>query len=224
MKKTLKILLILFIIAALAVCAIVGSYFLVGISGGKSIIKDEISLEKADAIVILGAKVYSSGNPSPMLRDRLLKGYELYKKGVSGKILVSGDHGTRGYNEVSAMRQYLVELGVPEGDIFMDHAGFNTYDSIYRARDVFLCKKIVVVTQEFHLVRALYIANAIGGISAQGVASDLSDYGSIRYNIIREFGSRPKAVFYTLFKMKPKYLGKEIPISGSGYQTEDGLS
>jgi SanA protein len=176
---------------------------------------------KADAIIVLGARVYSNGMLSLMLQDRLDFGYELYKNGKAPKILVSGDHGTKEYDEVNAMREYLLKKGVPSADIFMDHAGFDTYDSAYRARDVFLIKKAIFVSQGFHIVRAVYIGRQLG-LQVYGVASDPREYAGIEYNKLREILSRAKAVLDAeILKSKPKFLGEPIPVWGNGEVTID---
>ena len=172
-----------------------------------------------DCILILGARVWDTG-PGPMLADRLLQGIELYKAGVSDRLLVSGDHGTKEYDEVNAMKNYAIEHGVPSEHIFMDHAGFSTYDSMYRARDVFQVKKVIIVTQEFHLYRSLYIANKLG-LDAYGVASDLRPYARQEYVEIREVLARIKDFFKVAIQPEPTYLGDPIPIDGNGDATND---
>ena len=104
----------------------------------------------ADCILILGAGIEDDSTPSPMLKDRLDVGVWLYKLGAAPKILLSGDNGSIGHNEIHVMLNYVIEAGVPREDIFCDHAGFSTYDSMYRARDVFCVSKAIVVTQEYH--------------------------------------------------------------------------
>lgn len=179
---------------------------------------------QSDAVIVLGAYVFQDGTVSDMLADRLNLGYEIYKTGKVSKILVSGDHGKTNYDEVNHMREYLEKKGVPRQDIFMDHAGFSTYDSMYRARDVFQIKKTTIVTQRFHLVRAIYIARKLG-IEADGVNSDPYKYPGMNYYLMRELGSRFKAFLYSeIFKPEPKYLGKVIPIWKSGDETDDGKS
>lgn len=172
-----------------------------------------------DAILILGSLVYQSGAPSPVLTARLEHGLALYRAGKAPKILLSGDHGTKTYDEVNAMRDWLTARGVPLQDVFMDHAGFNTYDSMYRARDIFQIKTVLVVTQQFHMSRSLYIARALG-LEAYGVAApDLALY-NMRYNNLREALARVKSFAETAVHRKPKYLGDVIPISGDGRVTE----
>lgn len=177
-----------------------------------------------DCIIVLGAYVKTNGQPSDMLRDRLDTAIALYESGVSDRILVSGDHGSAGYNEVGIMKKYLVENGIPESDVFMDHAGFSTYETMYRAKEVFLTesyyKKVIVVTQEYHLYRALYIAESVG-LDAYGVPSDLHTYrGQIKRDI-REVLARFKDYFSCYLEASPKYLGEPISIFGDGNDTND---
>lgn len=173
-----------------------------------------------DCILILGAGVHEDGTPSFMLRDRLERGLELYEAGVSEKIIVSGDHGTKGYDEVNVMKNYLIDAGVPSEDIFMDHAGFSTYESIYRAREIFCVQRIVIVTQKYHLYRALYISDAFE-IDAVGVpAAEVRYYGQL-YRDAREILARAKDWVYTVTRPKPTYLGEKIPVFGDGNITND---
>ena len=118
--------------------------------------------QQADAIVVLGASVLADGTPSTILQDRLDDGIQLYFAGVAPKIIMSGDNGTASYNEVKAMKSYAIAQGVPSEDIFCDHAGFSTYESMYRAKYVFGCERIVVATQTYHLYRALWSAQCLG--------------------------------------------------------------
>ena len=174
-----------------------------------------------DAIIVLGARVFSEESVSTILRDRLEIGYEAYKNGLSKKIIVSGDHATEGYDEVIAMKRYLMEKGVAREDIFMDHAGINTYDSMYRAKHIFGVESAVVITQEFHAYRAAYIGNHLG-IETIGITSNLS--GNYRAaNDVREYLARNKAFLDTeVFPRKSKYLGEQISIhTNTGLDTED---
>lgn len=175
--------------------------------------------QPADAVVVLGAAVYQ-GQPSPTLARRLDKGLEVYQAGIAPKIIVSGDNGTQHYNEVEAMRAYLMERGVPAEDIFMDHAGFNTYDSMVRAKEVFQVQRAVVVTQYQHLLRSLYIASRVG-LEVQGVDAGSYNEMEMRQQFVREALARVKAVWQCeVAKPQPKYLGEPIPVSGSGLATE----
>jgi SanA protein len=217
----IKRILILLLIVAILVAAVVAITNAIVISSGKSRIVTQKDAKPADAIIVLGALVWSTGQPSEMLQDRLDVAYDLYKAGAAPKILVSGDHGTKEYDEVNSMRRYLQDRGVPAGNIFMDHAGFDTYATMYRARDVFMVKKAIVVTQKYHLYRAVYLANSMG-LTVQGVACDRYKTLKQIYFDIREAAARTKDFFQaSIFKPKPKYLGDEIPISGSGIVTQD---
>lgn len=174
----------------------------------------------ADAIIILGAYVRPDGALSWILKDRLDTGLALYNQKTAPKILVTGDHGQQDYNEVQAMKNYLLNHGVPAKDIFMDHAGFDTYDSLYRARDVFLIKSAIIVSQNFHLPRAVYIAKRLG-LNAQGVQARLY-YPWWYLNTIRDSASRIKAyIDVEILKSKPRFLGEVISITGDGNQTQD---
>lgn len=189
---------------------------------GNGRVREQAQVQSAEAILVLGAYVYPDGSPCPILEDRLKVGLELYRSGKAPKILVSGDHGQLSYDEVNAMRRYLEERGVPSHDIFLDHAGFDTYNSLVRARDVFGAKRLLVVTQNFHLIRALYLAQALG-LSAQGVSSDLRPYAGMRYLQVRELGARLKAFTEVQISREPIFRGEVIPIGGDGRLTHDHM-
>jgi vancomycin permeability regulator SanA len=217
-KKLFTWLSILFIILA-AFGLSINSY--IRYIGFKYISNGE-GVPKADVILVLGARVFQDGSVSLMLKDRLTTGYELYEKGKAEKIIVSGDHGQVEYDEVNAMKDYLKEVGVPGSDVFMDHAGFSTYESLYRARDIFQVKKVIIVTQKYHLMRALFIARELG-IEAYGVPADKRVYHGVTLkNEIREIAARNKDFFTARFiRPKPKYLGEVIPVTGDGSVTDD---
>lgn len=176
-------------------------------------------LSDIDCIIILGAGIWGD-KPSPMLEDRLLEGIKLYQNNVSNKIIMSGDHGRKEYNEVKIMKDYAIEKGIPSENIFMDHAGFSSYESIYRAKEIFGANKIVIVTQKYHLYRALYIANQLG-IEAYGVGADPRQYVGATYRELREILARNKDFVKCIFKPEPTYLGDTIPVSGNGDITND---
>ncbi len=219
MKKLLKYGIIIIIIIAIIV---LGINLYVRISTNKQIIKenDYTELSDVDCIIILGAGIWED-KPSPMLEDRLLEGIKLYQNSVSDKIIMSGDHGRREYDEVNIMKNYAIEKGIPSENIFMDHAGFSTYESIYRAKDIFEAKKVVIVTQKYHLYRALYIANQLG-VEAYGVGADPRQYIGATYRELREILARDKDFIKCIFKPEPTYLGDTIPVSGNGDITNDG--
>ena len=211
----------------LLICIYTGAYFGVLLFGSNqymvlSTMGDiDTNIEKEyDAILVLGAGVRSDGSMSDMLRDRMDRAIELYFEGASGKLLVTGDHGRDNYDEVNTMKQYAVESGVPSSDVFMDHAGFSTYETMYRAKEVFQARKVVIVTQEYHLYRAIYIAEKLG-LEAYGVASDLQSYVGQFNRDIREVMARCKDFGMCIFKPEPTYLGEAIPVSGNGNVTND---
>ena len=224
-RKTLKILLKIFIV--LVILGIIGICTALGISGYvKSSASDRIispeaaaELRDIDCIIVLGCRV-NGETPSPMLSDRLKRGVELYKSGAAPKLLMSGDHGRVSYDEVNAMKSFAVDSGVPSEDVFMDHAGFSTYETMYRAKEVFAAEKVLIVTQSYHLYRAVYIAEGLG-LEAYGVSSDLQRYVNQTRMDLREILARDKDFFYVLLKPEPTYLGDVIPISGSGDLTND---
>ena len=224
-KKNLKVIFIrmlivsgLILIAAILSLLVINGYV-------KASIKDSIITQEtasgmdADCILVLGAGVIN-GSPSPMLTDRLLEGIDLYNAGASEKLLMSGDHGRKNYDEVNTMKQFAIDNGIPSKNIFMDHAGFSTYESMYRARDIFRAEKIIIVTQEYHLYRALYVAKALG-LEAYGVAADPREYAGQEYREAREILARAKDFFMSIFKPLPTFLGEAIPVSGNGDLTND---
>jgi vancomycin permeability regulator SanA len=172
----------------------------------------------ADAILVLGALVRDGGKPSGILEDRLITGIQAYESGASDRLLMSGDHGQDNYDEVNAMKDYALTAGIPSENIFMDHAGFSTYESLYRARDIFQVKTVLIVTQEYHLYRALYVARALG-LNAYGVAADRTTYAGMPRFEAREILARMKDFFYAIFQPLPTYLGDVIPITGDGNAT-----
>ncbi|SHK57316.1 SanA/YdcF family protein [Desulforamulus aeronauticus] len=176
---------------------------------------------QAEAAIVLGAYVTPNGYLCDMLRDRVETAVELYNMGKVKKLLMSGDHGQESYDEVNHMRRYAEQLGVPSEDIFMDHAGFSTYESMYRSRDVFQVASAIIVTQEFHLPRAIYIARTMG-LEAKGYKADKHLYSGIQYNEAREIVARNKDFINVhLLKPQPKFLGPVISINGDGRQTRD---
>ena len=182
--------------------------------------EDAAELTDVDCILVLGCYVHENGRPSDMLADRLRRGIELYQSGVAPKLLMSGDHGQMDYNEVKTMKLKAMEAGILSEDVFMDHAGFSTYESIFRARDVFAADKIIIVTQEYHLYRALHVANALG-VEAYGVAADYHTYVGQAYREVREILARNKDFVTGILKPAPTYLGEVIPVSGDGNLTND---
>ena len=218
MRKMIKYIIMLILIFVVSVLAI--NFFVKIVTKSRILKKEEYSkLENIDCIIVLGAGIWGD-KPSPMLEDRLKEAVSLYNQNVSSKIIMSGDHGKEDYDEVNIMKEYAIEQGVASEDIFMDHAGFSTYESMYRAKEVFEANKIVIVTQKYHLYRALYIAKQLG-IEAYGVNSDPRKYVGSTYREAREIIARDKDFIKCIFKPQPKYLGETIPVNGDGNITND---
>jgi len=170
--------------------------------------------------IVFGARVWGQ-KPSRILRDRLDAGIRLYHLRKVEKLLLSGDHGRHSYDEVNAMGNYAVAKGVRPEDVFLDHAGFRTYDTLYRARQVFGIRRVVLVTNRFHLPRAVYTARRFG-LDAVGLESDTITYRSWFRNECRECLARTLAwMQVNVTRPRPKYLGKTIDIQGDGRVTHD---
>ena len=204
-----------------AVVAVFAATNIVTVSSTKgSIVEPQVAARSdADAIVVLGASVLADGTPSSILQDRLDDGIELYRAGAAPKIIMSGDNSTVSYNEVKAMKDYAVSQGVPSQDVFCDHAGFSTYESMYRAMHVFGAERIVVATQTYHLYRALYAAHGLG-MEAVGVPSDYRTYAHQLQYDIREIPARTKDFFKTLLQVPSTFVGDPISLEQSGDVTE----
>ncbi|WP_022818935.1 SanA/YdcF family protein [Fusobacterium russii] len=205
---------ILLLVIAINIYMLIKTYFYILIE------KDlEKKNKKVEAILILGAGVYTD-RPSYILEERLQTGINLYKKGIAPKIIMTGDHGKIHYNEVQVMKDYAIERGVPSEDIFMDHAGFSTYESMARLNKIFNVKSAIIVTQKYHLPRALYLARAFK-IDVLGVPANKKRYRGQWYRSSREFLARTKDFF--IAHIKPKwYIGGElIPLNQSGDITND---
>jgi SanA protein len=209
----------------LALGLIAGAVVVVGVAnavvavGGGGWTRDPAAAPHAQAALVLGAQVKPDGSPSAMLEDRVRAAAALYRDGRVAKVLVSGDHGTVGYDEVGTMRRGLLRLGVPARDIFEDHAGFDTWDSMVRARKVFAVRSAIVVTQRFHLARALWLARR-AGLRASGLAADARGYGAIMRTLqVREVVARVKAVGDVVTGAGPRFLGPSHPIAGDGRST-----
>ena len=218
-------------LCVLLVLGLLGAAAILGINGwvigsvSDRILSEEqaAELQDVDCVIVLGCQVRSDGTPSHMLEDRLKRGVALYKLNAAPKLLMSGDHGTAEYDEVDAMKRYAVNAEVPSSDVFMDHAGFSTYETVYRAKEIFGADKVIIVTQQYHLYRALYIAKQLG-MDAYGVAADYRQYSGQLSRDIREVLARVKDFGMGIFQPEPTYLGEAIPISGNGDLTHDEKS
>lgn len=233
MIRKIKIFFIKLLLFLIVVCIIAGVTCVLINSKVKSeteddiihVVRDEVGIPytsqgklrefDADCVIVLGAGLKDKTTPSDMLADRLDVGIELYKKGIVPKILLSGDNGTLEHNELHAMLHYVLDAGVPAEDIFCDHAGFSTYDSMYRAFSIFKVERAIIATQLYHEYRALYVADHLG-IKVCGVASEQNAYVGETFREGREFLGRIKDFFKVLFQMKPVLGGEEIPITGDG--------
>ncbi|MFY7938642.1 MAG: SanA/YdcF family protein [Flavobacterium sp.] len=182
-------------------------------------------LPKVDAIIVLGAKV-NQEKLSYVLEDRLIAGINIIYANKAEAILLSGDHGQKEYDEVNSMRKYIFRrnLNIKKEQIFMDHAGFDTYDSMFRAKEIFDIKSAIIVTQDFHINRSVYIARNLG-INAYGFAVNENMYKeSVRFNWkVREILTRVKAFKDILIGSHPTYLGEKIPITGNGMKSWDTI-
>ena len=222
-KKTIvRILGILLCLGILGIGAVIGINAAVKCSVADQILSAEqaAKLANVDCILVLGCGVYADGTPTAMLHDRLRRSVDLYDLGAAPKLLRTGDHGREGYDEVDAMKTFAVDAGIASENVFMDHAGFSTYESMYRAKEIFQAKKIIIVTQEYHLYRAIYIAESLG-MEAYGVSSDYRSYGGQLQYDLREVLARVKDFGMSIFKPEPTYLGEAIPIWSDGNLTND---
>ena len=217
LNKIIKYLIIFTLI--ITIIFFITNYLVISTTKDKIIKESDVyTLEDIDCIIVLGAGIRNE-TPTPMLEDRLLQGMTLYNN-TKTKILVSGDHMNKGYDEVNVMKNYLTNKNIPSEDVFMDHAGISTYDSIYRAKYIFNAKKIIKVTQEYHMYRSLYIAEKLD-IEAYGVTSNPRKYRNQKIRDIRELLARTKDFFKATFKLKSTYLGEKIPLNQSGDITND---
>lgn len=172
----------------------------------------------AECALVLGAGLRDDGTPSDVLRDRLDEAVVLHREGRVRRILVSGDHRTAAYDEPNAMRRYLEGQGIPAEAVFMDHAGFDTYSSMWRAKNVFGASRVVVVTQRFHLPRALFVARALG-MEAEGSAADRRPYRGSAWLEVREVASRTKALVDVAVGRRAHHAGTPIDLHGDGRTT-----
>lgn len=198
--------------AAFLTLVVVGSnaYVLLSASGEST---GEVSeVPPAEVAIVPGAAVKPDGEMSMMLADRVRAAYRLWRAGKVEKILVSGDHHSWAYDEPDTMRKALVADGVPPGDVFEDHAGFDTWATMVRARSIFGVRDAVVITQGFHMPRALFLAGE-AGIDATGLVSDLHPYGfQGEKSGVREVLSRVKAIADVTLGT-PAMAGPSIPIA-----------
>lgn len=207
MKKKNKIILITIMTIIVLSPLLINLYVILNTTSNIIIKEEYQQLKDVDYILVLGASVRRE-RPSPMLEDRLKKAIELYNINTQNKILVTGDHTKEDYDEVTIMKNYLLENNIPEEKIIMDPAGVSTYDSIFRVQKQLKAKKIIIVSQKYHLYRALYIANSLG-IEAYGVPADDIKYKGATYREVREILARNKDFIKSIIK-PTSYYQKEI--------------
>jgi len=221
MKKTRKILLIAVLAAAVAgPCAVAAVNLHVVSRAGRFIVGEGTASPRVTAAIVPGAAVWRGGKLSHVLEDRALTALALYRRGAVGKILATGDHGTRRYDEVNALKKFFLAGGVRPRDLFLDHAGFDTFSSMVRAAKVFSVRDAVVITQDFHLHRAVYLART-AGMNAWGVPADRRTYVKARYYRVREWFARVKSFVDIVSGRRPRFLGDPVPITGDGRRSWD---
>lgn len=220
MKKIKKLIKPFIILTALTLLFLITANTVV-IKKSKRFLFDNVSdIPKCYTGIVLGAKVNSNGTPSDYLQDRLDMAIKLYRNNKIIRFLLSGDHGQTSYDEVNIMKAYLIDHGINTEDIFLDHAGFDTYSTMVRARKIFQVKDAIIVTQEFHLPRAVYIARC-KGIEAYGIKADKRKYAAMKTLKTREALAKVKAFIEVIINKKPKYLGDQIPITGDSKLSYD---
>jgi len=178
------------------------------------------SVPAREVAIVPGARIWDDGQPSMILEDRLQAALELHRAGKVRRILVSGDHSRTEYDEVNAMRRWLVDRGVPSDDVFMDHAGLRTLDTMQRAARVFGVRAAIVCTQDFHLARALYLARD-AGIDAVGFVADRRAYPQAVHDQVRETLATAAAVLDVAFGRGPRFLGPRVDLDGDARATHD---
>jgi SanA protein len=190
------------VLAAVAILAlaIIVPNLLIVLSARGHVVDNPAKAPTVQTAIVLGAQVEDDGSLSPMLQDRMDMAVRLYKMGKVKQLLVSGANTPQAYMQVDVMRAYAIKKGVPARAVISDNAGFTTYATMQRARDVFHVGPSLIVTQRFHSARAVYLAQAFG-IQATCVTSDLTHYplGTRIKSSVREYLARVKAVFMVVF-------------------------
>lgn len=191
-------------------------------SFGSYIVDDCLKdLDKTQQVaLVLGAGVNGSNQVSQIFSDRLDTAAGLYKAGIVKKVIVSGDNGSVDYDETDAGKDYLLAQKIPAADIFLDYAGFDTFDSVYRAKNIFQADKVLIITQDFHLPRALYLAHRLD-LEALGCRADKRFYINIKYLRRREYLASLKAWLDINLGAKPRFEGAKFDLTGNGQETWD---
>ncbi len=212
--------LLITLVVMVVICVTGTNLYVLHRTKGQIVSLSEAKDKGAQVIVVLGAATYPDGSPSPILAHRLQTALNLYQEGAAKKILISGDHGQVHYDEIKSMRNWLRQHQVKAEDIYADHAGFSTYESAYRADAIFSVRTAIVVTQPYHLPRALYDFQS-RGIEAWGVGAAGNSYPGQTGRTIREWVARTKDVVWVTTKQKPTYLGPKISLEESASATND---
>lgn len=216
MKKYFRIFLYLVIIGLLAIVSI--NYYLTSSTKTK-IYYSVKKFPKNDVGIIFGAGI-NGDQPSKYLKDRLDAGIMLWKAKRINKILLSGDNGREEYDELTVMKNYCYDHGVDTTKIFIDYAGFDTYSTMYRAKHIFKIKRATLISQKYHLNRAIYIGNQLG-VKSVGFSANKGEYLGYKYVQFRECLSRCKSFFDVLRNREPHFLGGEININGASNYSKD---
>jgi SanA protein len=206
-KKLLKM--VIYLLLILIVLTNLPRVLMVSLAGKKTFLVEDVPPSRA--AIVFGAGLTASGAPTAVLQDRVITAVNLYKAGKVEKVLMSGDNRFLDYNEPGAMKAYALELGMPEEDIVLDYAGRRTYDTCYRAGAIFQLEEAILVTQRFHLARALYTCNAFG-LKSVGVPADLRPYRDEDFWKIREIGASLVALIQIHLTRPEPVLGEIEPI------------
>jgi SanA protein len=201
----------LYFVLFLVLIIIIGTPRYLMVQKAKDNIYQVESVPGTRAAVVFGAGLNRDGTPTTVLRDRVRTAAELYQAGKVDKLLMSGDNRFINYNEPGAMKTFALQIGIPEDDIVLDYAGRRTYDTCYRAKEIFLLQKAILVTQNFHLPRALYICNGLG-LDAWGVSADLRSYRDSEFWKIREIPASLNAYLQVHITRPEPVLGDQEPI------------
>ncbi|MCD4803833.1 MAG: YdcF family protein [Anaerolineales bacterium] len=201
----------MFLIIFLVLIILIGAPRLIMLRYASSRIYTDDTVAPFRAVIVFGAGLTADGGPTAVLEDRVATAAELYAAGKVEKILMSGDNRFLNYNEPGAMKNYAVQIGVPEEDIILDYAGRRTYDTCYRAKEIFQLSEAILVTQQFHLPRALYTCNLLG-LQAVGVSADMRTYFDSDYWSIREIPASLVAFIQVHLTHPEPVLGDQEPI------------
>jgi SanA protein len=220
MSRFKRFIIVSAIIAGAVAMALSAADAYVAYAGRPGIYENVKDLPQAQAVLVLGAAVHRNGQLSAVFRDRASKALEVYRAGKAKKILVSGDHSAGNYDEVDAAKKFLLKNGVSGQDLFVDYDGFDTYSSVYRAKEIFQVGSLIISTQEFHLPRALYLARSLG-INVCGIEADSQNFNLGFFNFLRENAARAKSFWDITTNAKPEFLGNPVPITGDGRASWD---